>query len=109
MNEMARSKAAGQVVLLEWKPLRRNSLMGFATVQYGSLKISDVSVHCLSEKLWANLPSKPQVKDGVVLTDAAGKAKYTPILEWRSREASDRFSEAVLEAIEAAHPGETRA
>lgn len=96
--------------LLEWRPLKKNSLRGFATVRVGkALKISDVSVHASNGKRWASLPSKPQInKDGVVLKDDSGKVKYTPIVSWTEKDAADRFSEAVIAAIESAHPGDTQ-
>lgn len=96
------------LALLEWKPMNRNSLRGFATIRYGSLKIRDVSVHNSSGKRWANMPSKPMMgADGNAQKDTNGKIKYVPILEWESRDASDRFSEEVLAAVERENPGAT--
>lgn len=97
--------------LLDWRPLKKNSLRGFATVRIGkALKVSDVSVHCSNGKRWASLPSKPQInKEGVVLKDDSGKVKYLPIVSWTDAESGDRFSEAVIAAVEAAHPGDTQA
>jgi hypothetical protein len=96
--------------LLEWKPLARNSLRGFATVRLGrALKISDISVHNSNGKRWASLPSKPQISGDSVQKDANGKIRYVPILQWLDREAADRFSNAVIEAVEALHPGDTGA
>lgn len=97
------------ISLLDWKPMNRNSLRGFASVRYGSLKISDVTVHNANGRKWANLPSKPHVKDGVQVTGADGKARWTPILEWTSKDAADKFSEAVIGAIEIDNPGATEA
>jgi hypothetical protein len=98
------------LALLDWRPMKRNSLRGFATIRYGSLKISDVSVHNQNGKRWANMPSKPILgQDGVAQKDESGKVKYVPFLQWTAREASDKFSEEVIEAIEREHPGETEA
>jgi hypothetical protein len=38
-------------------------------------------------------------------TDANGKPAFAAILEWRSRELGDRFSEIVIAAIRRIHPG----
>jgi len=96
--------------LLEWKPLARNSLRGFATVRLGkALKIADISVHCANGKRWASLPSKPQINGETVQKDDRGKIKYIPIVQWLDRESADRFSNAVIEAVEAQHPGDTGA
>jgi hypothetical protein len=99
------------VSLLEWKSLKKNSLRGFATVRIGkSMKVSDVPVHCSGGRRWASLPSKPQINsDGVALRDDRGKIKYIPIVAWTDKDSADRFSEAVISAIEADHPGDTQA
>jgi len=96
------------IELVEWKPMQRNTLRGFAVVRLRSgLTINDVVLHAKDGKAWASLPSKPMLdREGQVVRDAAtGKVKYAPMLEWASREVSDRFSLAVVEAIEARHPG----
>jgi len=98
-----------RLALLAWKSTPRGSLRGFATVRLGkSLKITDVIVLCSNGKRWANMPAKPQIdKDGNVARDDRGKIKYVPIVEWMDKESADRFSEAVIEAVEREHPGQT--
>lgn len=92
------------VILLAWKAVWKGSLRGFATIQLGrSLKITDVSVLSSNGKLWASLPSKPLISDGKALLDDRGKQRYVPIIEWTSKQASDRFSAAVVAAIRAEH------
>jgi hypothetical protein len=96
------------VALIEFKPMHKNSLRGFATVRLRSgLTIHDVTVCASSGKAWASLPSKPMIdRDGQVLRDReTGKVRYAPILEWADRQTADRFSGAVVEAVEARHPG----
>ncbi|WP_424140280.1 hypothetical protein [Roseomonas chloroacetimidivorans] len=94
--------------IVEWKALSRNSLRGFATVRLrNGLAIKDVTVHCSNGKRWASLPSKPLIdKDGNAQRSQDGKIRYVPILEWPSRDVADRFSEAVVTAVEAAYPGQ---
>jgi hypothetical protein len=54
---------------------------------------------------WASPPSKPMIgRDGAALTDAKGKARYSPIIEFTTREIRDRFSAAVIEALRVSHP-----
>lgn len=97
--------AAMAVTLLAWKPLRKNSLLGFASIELrGSLIIDDVTVHESNGKRWASLPSKPMLSGLTVKTDAAGKPVYIPVLKWKDRDTSDRFSMGVIAAIEAEHP-----
>lgn len=91
---------------LAWKAMRRNSLLGFAKIQLGALTINDVTVNTSNGKTWANLPSKPMIdRDGNAMRSPEGKMKYVPLLEWATRESSDRFSEAVIAAIEEKEPG----
>jgi hypothetical protein len=92
--------------LISWKPLVKNSLRGFATIELPiGLKISDIPVLVSHGKAWASLPSKPQLdKDGQHKRDVNGKPAYAPILEWRDRDLSDRFSAAVVDLIRASHP-----
>jgi len=93
------------VVLLDWKPLVKGSLRGFAKVRIGrSLIVSDITVLAGANGPWASLPSKPIIgRDGTAQRDATGRQRYTPILEWADRDAGDRFSAAVVVAVRAAH------
>tara|TARA_R110000822_G_scaffold132056_2_gene269194 strand:- start:2134 stop:2448 length:315 start_codon:yes stop_codon:yes gene_type:complete len=94
------------VVILEWKPLERNTLRGFAKIKLGALKIHDVAVHTKGDRSWAQLPAKPQMNaDGTARRNNDGKMQYTPVIEWETREASDRFSASVVAAINQANPG----
>jgi hypothetical protein len=93
------------VALVEWKPVVKNSLRGFATVRLGkSLQISECLVLASNGRLWVNLPGKPQFdRDGHPVLDQRGKQKYSALLQWRDKAAADRFSEAVIAAIRAEH------
>jgi hypothetical protein len=97
-----------KMTLLSWKPLVKNSLRGFASVELPiGLKIFDVPVMISSGKAWAALPSKMQMlRDGQPRRDGNGNGKplYTPILEWRDRDLADQFSEAVVALVDAAYP-----
>jgi hypothetical protein len=95
--------------LLWWKPIAKgSSLRGFAAVELPiGLKVHDIPVLASHGKIWASLPSKPQVgKDGQHRKDANGKPAYTPILEWRNRDLSARFSDAVVALVRAEYPGD---
>jgi hypothetical protein len=95
-----------KAICLAWKPMRRNTLLGFAKVQLGALIINDVTINTSNGRTWANMPSKPMVdREGAAVKTAEGKTRYIPLLEWASRESSDRFSEAVVAAVEEHTPG----
>jgi hypothetical protein len=93
-----------RVILLEWRPLLRNSLRGFATVQVGGLKIHDVTLHEKNGSRWAGLPARPVVVNGQAATDDRGKVRYATVLEWQTKEQAERFSAGVMLAVEAAYP-----
>jgi hypothetical protein len=66
------------VAVLDFRPLRKNTLVGFARVHVNELKlvIHDVALHEKGTARWASLPAKPQVKDGSLVTDDDGKVAY---------------------------------
>jgi hypothetical protein len=76
-------------------------LVGFARIRIRELKliINDITLHEKGEARWASLPAKPQVRDGALVADDAGKLQYVAILEFESREARDAFSRAVIAAV----------
>jgi len=96
------------VELIAWKSVRQGGLRGFADVRLGALRINGVLIHRKKDGAWAAFPRKPSVNsDGVAFRGTDGKVKYAPVLEWANRETSDRFSSAVIGAIEQDHPGDT--
>jgi DNA-binding cell septation regulator SpoVG len=92
--------------ILDWRPLQRGALIGFAKIEMPSgMVISDVTILTGERGPWASPPSKPMVgRDGVAVRDQSGKTKYSPIIEFISKEIRDRFSAAVVDALRAAHP-----
>jgi hypothetical protein len=47
-------------------------------------------------KRWAQLPSKPVIKDGAVVKGDDGKITYLPIMSFASHAVADAFSGAVI-------------
>lgn len=91
--------------LKAWRPLVKNTLRGFAIVELpNGLTIKDVSVHQKDNKRWAGLPAKPVIGQDGTVVQKDGKAQYASIMEWNSRDLSDRFSAAVVELVLASHP-----
>jgi hypothetical protein len=43
-------------------------------------------------------------RDGVALKDQKGKIRYVPVIEFTSKKIRNRWSDAVIEAMRAAHP-----
>src|SRR5215218_6700463 len=88
------------ISVLDWKPLERNTLRGFATIMVKELQLAirDCAVHERDGKRWVQLPSKPQIeRTGNTIKNEAGKVQYVPILEFGTRKIADAFSARVLE------------
>ena len=98
----ARPAGKLRVTCESFRPLVRNTLRGFAeiTISEMRLKIRDVAIHQKGDARWAQLPAKPQVKDGALVKDAStGKIQYIPVLEFDSRAVADPFSSVVINAV----------
>lgn len=98
------------IVLVEWRSVRKNSLIGYATVRIRlrelelELIINDCPVHTSHGSTWATLPGRPQVdKAGLPIRNEKGRQKYQPFAKWSNRAVTDRFSEAVVRAVIHAH------
>jgi hypothetical protein len=93
------------IVIEEFKPVTRNSLRGFARVRMPSGVIfHDVGLYQKDGERWALPPSKPILgRDGTQIK-RAGKPAYQPVVSFVSKEARDRFSGAIVAAVEASHP-----
>ena len=103
---MTTAAAPRQMRLVGWRPVAKGSLRGFAVVELPiGLKIHDIPVFIGKNGPWASLPSKPQIDRDGRQKVANGKAAFSPVLEWQSRELSDRFSAAVVSLVRDAHPG----
>ncbi|MDQ2802608.1 MAG: hypothetical protein M3Y41_07955 [Pseudomonadota bacterium] len=67
--------------------------------------LADVTILLGDRGPWASPPSKPMIgRDGVAMTDAAGKIRYSAIIEFATKEIRDRFSAGVIDGLRAAHP-----
>jgi hypothetical protein len=93
--------------LIEWRPLRQNTLMGFVTVRIEppGLVIHHITVHRNGDSVWVGLPGKPQIdKDGRVLTDERGRRKYVPVVEVPDGAVRERLSAAIIALVKARDP-----
>lgn len=86
---------------LEFKPLVRNTLRGFACIKIEEMQmeIKDITVHEKNGKRWAALPSKPQIRDRAVLVGDDDKILYAPVMAFTSRAVADAFSATVVKAV----------
>lgn len=90
--------------LLDWKPGGKGSLLGRATVEFGGLVIADIGIFSKDAARWSQMPSEPmRDRDGQLLKDDHGKVRYRSPLKWANRSLQERFSHALITAIESKH------
>jgi hypothetical protein len=101
--------ASGKLTITcdSFRPLHRNTLRGFCQLTISELRLTihDIAIHEKGESRWAQLPAKPQIRDGELVRDDAGKIQYWPVLEFTSRAVRDAFSERMIEALLEFAPG----
>src|SRR5262249_34945054 len=88
--------------LQEFRPLRRDTLVGFAIISIvePKLEIPDVAIHQKGASRWPQLAAKPQTKAGTLVKDAlSGKGQHVTILEFADRAVREAFSQAVIRAV----------
>jgi hypothetical protein len=93
--------------LLAWRPVKSGALRGFASIEFAfGLRLHDLAIFVGDRGPWASLPEKPVLdRERRQKIGPDGKPIFTPVGDWRSRELSNRFSDAVLALIRAERPG----
>jgi len=99
-------RSALGALLLNFKPVRKGTLCGFAVIRLpNGLDIHDVVIGEKHGRAGTLLPSKPMIdRDGNVMRDLAGKVRYTPAVEWSTPELREAFSRHIVELVRRAHP-----
>lgn len=91
------------ITVTDFRPYRRNTLRGFATVRVDELKLTihDIAVHQHDRGArWVGLPAKPVVDSGGnVKRTSDGRIEYAKLLGFDSRAVSDAFSATVIAAL----------
>jgi hypothetical protein len=92
-----------QVIIEDFKAIRKNSLLGFAKVRMPSgLVFNDCPVCTTNGKVWASPASKPAMTAaGTQLIGANGKQH---IVGFASTELRNKWSDAVIAALRQSHP-----
>lgn len=96
-----------EFLISDWKPVRRGALRGFVTATLPSgMIVHEISVFETNGRAWASPPSKLMIdREGHAMLDDAGKRRYSPLIEFTEKATRDRFSDAIIAALRAAHPG----
>jgi hypothetical protein len=96
-----------RMTLRGWKPLRKGSLIGFASISLpAGLEIDDVPVLMTNGKAWASLPARPVItaEGTVAKLPGSSKTQYVSFIRWRDRTLSTAFSQRVVELVKAVDP-----
>jgi hypothetical protein len=93
-------------VIVEFTPMAKNSLVGFATVRAPSgLIFHDTAVHRKGDSIWASPASKPMVdRNGAAMKDSEGKVRYTPVVSFSDKTVRNKWSTAVIDALRQQRP-----
>ena len=93
-------------IIEDFQPIVRNTLRGFARVRVPSGMIfHDVAIHQKDGATWAAPSSKPMVgRDGTAIKAADGRISYSPVVSFANKELRDRWSAAVIAALQARYP-----
>ena len=102
IHEYAQSPTEPGVICIEWRPVNRNTLRGFAKIKVPAwhLVMDGVAVHERDGRSWAQLPARPQIdkETGQVIREG-DKIAYAKVLEFTDKQVANRFSDAVVAAI----------
>jgi hypothetical protein len=88
--------------ILAFRPLERNSLRGFATVQLDSgMVVADCSYHVQGNSSWVSPPGKPMLDPDKRQVLKDGKPQYSAVIDFIDAATRRRWSDAVVTAVEA--------
>lgn len=105
-NQSGHADERPTLQLLTFKPVRKNTLRGFAAVKLpNGLVINDIVVGESKGRRWAMLPTKAMIdRDGNLMRDAGGGIRYAPVIEWSTPALRDEFARRVVALVEQQFP-----
>ena len=94
-----------RLILREWRPVRKNTLYGFACIELIGLSVGNVSIHQKGGRWWVSLPARPVLDlDDKHVSGPDGQKQYMALLRWRDRELANQFSTDIIALIRARYP-----
>jgi hypothetical protein len=86
--------AASSFKVTEWRPFLKNTLRGFLSLEFSSgLILHGCTFHEKNDSRWIGLPARPYENDG--------ERSWSPMVEFNSKKARDKFMAAALAALDA--------
>ena len=94
--------------LIDWRPVRKGRLYGFASVEFQPIGLQMREIPVLRgerDEPWACVPTKPRL-DGnrQQQREVDGAPRYDRILGWSTRRRESDFSAAVVALVRRRHP-----
>jgi hypothetical protein len=94
--------------LIDWRPLRKGRLYGFATIEVQpiGLQVHEIPVLMGAKNgPWACVPTKPRIDaKGQQMRDVDGSPRYDRIMSWSTKRRESDFSAAVVNLVRRRHP-----
>jgi DNA-binding cell septation regulator SpoVG len=91
-----------EIQISDWKAFQKNTLQGFLSLTLPSgLVIHNCTLHQKDGSRWIGLPARQYAKDD-------GTTSYTPLVEFSTKDARQRFQTAALEALDRYTGGRAR-
>jgi hypothetical protein len=94
--------------LIDWRPVRKGRLYGFASVEFQPIGLQMREIPVLRGERngpWACAPTKPRLDaNGQQQRDVDGAPRYDRILGWSTRRRESDFSAAVVALVRRRHP-----
>ena len=92
--------------VLAFKSMRRNSLLGFVSIQFPSgMIMHEIAVLKAGSKIWCSPPSRAWLDgDAVVRDEITNKTKYSPLVEFSTHGVRSTWSRQIVTAMRQQHP-----
>jgi hypothetical protein len=91
--------------LLDWRPISKGTLLGFAKVQFSSgMIVSEIAIHRTGTRMWAAPPSRPWIENNALVIGENGRPRYQPIISFANHGVQGSWSRQVLNALCEEHP-----
>lgn len=93
--------------ILEFKTFEKNSLRGFCDVEMPSgMIIHGITIFEKDGTRWASPPSKAAIGKSGTQIHRDGKPLYNPIVSFTTKELRDKWSDAVIKALDHSQTGQ---
>jgi hypothetical protein len=84
-------------------------MRGLADTRFGAIEFYGCPVHVAGSRRWVSPPGRPMLDaDGQLLREPDGRPRYGKVIGFMTHGTRRRWSDAILAALDAAHPEAAR-